>query len=76
MECHACGGKLIEPVLELGDIPLVDKYMLKEKEALNVESFPLSLCQCEFCKTYQINKIVEPKNFIAITFILQQAHPI
>ena len=61
MECHACGGKLLEPVLELGNIPLVDKYMLEEKEALNVESSPLSLCQCEFCKTYQINKIVEPK---------------
>ncbi len=60
MKCHACGEKLIDPVLELGDVPLVDKYMIEEQEALEVESYPLSLCQCKYCKTYQINAIVDP----------------
>tara|TARA_Y100001970_G_scaffold105652_1_gene132328 strand:+ start:218 stop:379 length:162 start_codon:yes stop_codon:yes gene_type:complete len=50
MECHACGGKLLEPVLELGNITLVDKYMPEENEALNVESSPFLYVNVNFVK--------------------------
>ena len=61
MKCYACGDKLLNPVLKLGPVPLVDKYLTDKGKALQVESFPLSLCQCNSCRTYQINNIVDPK---------------
>ncbi len=61
MKCHACGEVLLPPVLQLGNIPLVDKYLKDQDLAKKVESSPLSLCQCVSCRTYQIEEIVDPK---------------
>ena len=47
--------------IEIRFVPLVDKYLIEKDEALKVKSFPLSLCQCKSCRTYQINNIVDPK---------------
>ena len=61
MYCHACNEQLLPPVLTLGDIPLVDKFLKDKTKSQNVLSSPLSLNQCKKCRTYQIGKIVDPK---------------
>ena len=60
MYCHACGDLLLPSVLDLGDIPLVDKYLSNKNESNGVLKSPLSLKQCSKCRTYQIEKVVNP----------------
>lgn len=61
MKCHACGAPLFPSVLNLGNIPLVDRYRKDKDKALKTPTSPLSLHQCSKCKTYQIKEIVDPE---------------
>ena len=29
MKCYACGEELLNPILQLGFVPLVDKYLIE-----------------------------------------------
>jgi SAM-dependent methyltransferase len=57
--CRACGEIAVEPVLSLGELPLVNE--LVDRDAEEVERFPLDVVRCTHCTLVQITESVSPE---------------
>lgn len=59
--CRACGSERIYPFLDLGDMPLADALISKEKLSEEQMVYPLDVVLCEDCSLVQITKTVDPE---------------
>ncbi|MCW4116994.1 class I SAM-dependent methyltransferase [Aurantimonas sp. MSK8Z-1] len=59
--CRSCGSAGLEPVLDLGRVPLANSLLSAEEvEAGDEERFPLALFFCPACSLVQIGETVIP----------------
>ncbi len=58
--CRACGGRSLIPYLNLGYIPLVNRYLRKEDLSKSELSFPLQINYCKECSMSQLSIVVNP----------------
>src|SRR3989344_3150385 len=61
LKCNSCGFEGINRFLELGDIPPVNAFVLKE-EIKGEKKYPLNLAYCPNCFLVQLEEIVPPEN--------------
>jgi C-methyltransferase C-terminal domain/Putative zinc binding domain/Methyltransferase domain len=57
--CRACGETAVDPVLSLGELPLVNE--LVDRDADKVDRFPLDVVRCTRCTLVQITETVPPE---------------
>ena len=62
MKCRGCGKTNLKTFLDLGKIPLVDKFKSKRELAQKEKHFPLTVCICISCKFVQLGYILPPKS--------------
>jgi SAM-dependent methyltransferase len=61
MKCRACNSTNLKLFLDLGKIPLVDKFKTKNELSKKEKFFPLNVCICSSCKLVQLGYILPPK---------------
>ena len=59
--CRICAGKNLELALKMGDSPISEKYLTKEKISENIPKVPLDLYFCKDCTHVQLLHIVKPE---------------
>lgn len=59
--CRGCQAELLEPVLDLGMMPLVNSLLREDELARPEPRFPLSLVFCPRCALVQITETVSPE---------------
>ena len=68
-ECLACGGKHLEPILDLGSQPLANSFV-KDPSAPE-DKFPLAVNTCKDCFHTQLSYAVDPdlmfKNYLYVS---------
>jgi SAM-dependent methyltransferase len=58
--CRSCAGTDLQPVLDLGELPLADR-LLREEDLARVEPrYPLSVVVCAGCGLAQLRETVSP----------------
>ena len=62
MKCRGCGKTNLKTFLDLGKIPLVDKFKSKRELVQKEKHFPLTVCICISCKFVQLGYILPPKS--------------
>jgi hypothetical protein len=76
-KCLMCGGNLSEPKINLGKSALANACV---KEPIEQETYPLELCCCLECNSFQLNEIVDPEIlfkdycFVAGTSAINRQH--
>jgi len=61
MKCRGCGKENLKIFLDLGKIPLVDRFKSKQELSKKENFFPLNVCICTFCKFVQLGYVLPPK---------------
>lgn len=64
-ECRGCASSSLEPILELGVMPLVDRLVEAEDAGAPEPAFPLTLAFCHDCTLVQILESVAPELLFA-----------
>lgn len=59
--CRGCGGRGVEPVLDLGRMPLSDGLLTREQLSAPEPHFPLEVGFCPSCALVQITETVPPE---------------
>lgn len=59
LRCRSCDSENLQPVISLGDIPLVNKLMFSTSERF--ERFPLDVVICSECSLAQLKDTVPPE---------------
>jgi SAM-dependent methyltransferase len=59
--CRACGAA-IEPFLALGDLPLANALVSREKKSEEQPRFPLTMARCVSCALVQLLETVRPEH--------------
>lgn len=59
--CRACGRKGLNPILNLGIMPLADGLLTPTQLAIQEPHYPLELAFCETCSLVQIITTVQPE---------------
>ena len=59
--CRSCGGRRLEPVLSLGDMPLANALLAPDELQSPEPRFPLELVFCQDCSLVQITETVPPE---------------
>jgi SAM-dependent methyltransferase len=60
-ECRVCGARDLVPFLDLGDMPLVNRYVRPEDAAGVEPRYPLSINFCPACANSQLSVVVSPE---------------
>jgi len=60
VECLVCGGKVLLPFLDLGDIPLANSFLKSVEELPSEKKYPLRVCYCSECHHVQLSHTVSP----------------
>ena len=63
--CRICGGKGIETILSLGELPLANELVKKEELDREDDTFPLELAFCPECSLVQITETVPPERLFS-----------
>lgn len=58
--CRSCGSQSIEPVLDLGELPLSDGLVRPGVDTTQEARYPLTLVRCSNCTLVQILETVPP----------------
>lgn len=58
--CRICGNENLEPILDLGGMPLANSFL--DSEHQEERYYPLRLVWCESCGLLQIDEIVPPED--------------
>ena len=61
MKCRGCNSTDLKIFLDLGKIPLVDRFKTKRELSKKESFFPLNVCICNSCKFVQLGYILPPK---------------
>lgn len=61
MKCRGCGNTNLKTFLDLGKIPLVDRFKSKQELSKKENFFPLNVCICSSCKFVQLGYVLPPK---------------
>ena len=59
--CKLCDSKNLSTVLELVPTPIADRYLKKKQNALEEETYELSLNMCNKCGHVQLSEIISYK---------------
>ncbi len=59
--CRACGGRALEPVLSLGDLPLANALLRPDQLDRAEPRFPLDVVFCPTCSLVQLGASVSPE---------------
>ena len=59
--CRCCRKKELDPVLDLGKMPLSDGFLTKEQLAEPTKKYPLEVVRCSNCSLVQILETVPPE---------------
>lgn len=60
-KCRVCGGSRFIPFLDLGDMPLVNRYISRVRDRETEPRFPLQILLCESCSLSQLSVVIDPK---------------
>jgi len=60
-ECRSCGHSTLKSVLDLGEVPLANSLLTKEKLGQTEDKFPLHVVFCPNCALIQITETVNPE---------------
>ena len=60
-ECRICKGTNLIKYLDLGKVPLVNRYVPKSEVDKEDQKFPLEITLCNDCALSQLSVIVDPK---------------
>lgn len=58
--CRSCGGLALEPVIDLGMMPLSDGLVLPDSDPETEPRYPLTVVFCPACSLVQIRETVPP----------------
>ena len=58
--CRSCGHGELEPLLDLGHVPLANALIKKDELGADEARFPLTLVFCPSCSLVQIEQTVDP----------------
>jgi hypothetical protein len=61
-ECRVCGGKQLDDVLSLGDMPPVNSFLAGPADIAREKKHPLALVFCGNCSHVQLTHMLEPKD--------------
>jgi C-methyltransferase C-terminal domain/Putative zinc binding domain/Methyltransferase domain len=59
--CRVCGGEELVPFLDLGLMPLVNRYLNPAAAIQDEPRFPLEIRFCRSCSLSQLSVVVDPK---------------
>lgn len=59
--CRICGGGELVPFLDLGSLPLVNRYRSVSQPDLAEPRFPLQLLFCRACSLSQLSVVISPE---------------
>lgn len=59
--CRVCDGKRLVKFLDLGRMPLVNRYLVRADLKRSEHAFPLELMFCRDCSLSQLSVVVDPK---------------
>ena len=59
--CRVCGGHDLVPFLDLGSLPLVNRYVAPSQEQEKEPRFPLQILFCRSCSLSQLSVVVDPR---------------
>ena len=59
--CRSCGGKGLQPILALGELPLANALLTGEQVKQEEDKYPLDLVFCPQCTLVQITETVSPE---------------
>ncbi len=59
--CRVCGGHDLVPFLDLGNMPLVNRYVVPAQEQEEEPRFPLQILFCRSCSLSQLSVVVDPR---------------
>jgi len=59
--CRVCGGKELVPFLDLGLMPLVNRYLNPAAASQDEPRFPLEIHFCRSCSLSQLSVVVDPR---------------
>jgi hypothetical protein len=62
LECRVCGGKKLDDVLSLGEMPPVNSFLAGPAEIAKEKKHPLALVFCGECSHVQLTHMLEPKD--------------
>ncbi len=60
-QCRVCGGKKLVPFLDLGQLPLVNRYLSPADLNKAEPRFPLQILFCQSCSLSQLSVVVAPE---------------
>ena len=63
--CRSCGNEHLVPVLDLGQMPLADRFLTEEGLNQPEPMYPLEAVLCETCGLVQITETVDPEVLFA-----------
>jgi SAM-dependent methyltransferase len=63
--CRSCGNADLFPVLDLGEMPLADRFLTEQTLREHEPRYPLEAVLCEACGLVQITETVDPKVLFA-----------
>lgn len=58
--CRGCGNADLHEILDLGDIPLANRFLEKHQLEEEEPTYPLGLCLCLECRLVQLTYTVDP----------------
>ena len=62
MDCRCCRGAKLNQVFDLGEQPLANAFLSKERLCLPEKKYPLILMECADCGHVQLGHVVEAKS--------------
>ena len=60
-KCRVCGGGNFLPFLDLGEMPLVNRYLSRVSDKETEPRFPLQILLCKSCSLSQLSVVIDPK---------------
>ncbi|MDO8590480.1 MAG: class I SAM-dependent methyltransferase [bacterium] len=60
-DCRACGGKKFQEIIDLGEMPLANAFLTKDRLADKELCAPLTVYFCKSCALVQLRHVVDPK---------------
>ena len=61
VKCRVCGGTRLLPFLDLGEMPLVNRYLARLDDSKDEPRFPLRILLCEACSLSQLSVVIDPR---------------
>lgn len=59
--CRLCGGDRLQEALDLGAMPVGDRYLRPDEDPASTPAFPLTLQVCRGCGHWQLGGVVAPE---------------